>query len=94
MMANPTPLATRTILAIGFVPEPHGKTHRPDALGAIQDEPGPATGSYPAAVAKLWSNVCVKTGPVPWYIVSIDKETNVCELTQFPLEYTARTRLR
>jgi len=52
-MANTRPLAIRTTLATGFVPEPHDKTHWPDALGAVQDEPGPVIGSYPADVAKL-----------------------------------------
>ena len=52
-MANPIPLAIRTTLVTGFVPEPQGKTHWPDALDAVQDEPGPKAGSYPAAVARL-----------------------------------------
>lgn len=58
-MANPRPLAMSITLATGFVPGPHGKTHWPDAPGAVQDEPGPAIGSYPAEVARLWNNIPV-----------------------------------
>ena len=41
----------------GFVPLPQGKTHSPDALASMQDEPGPRTGSYPAYVASSWNIV-------------------------------------
>jgi len=45
MMAKLVPLETRIILVTDFDPEPHGRTHWPDAFGAVQDEPGPAIGS-------------------------------------------------
>jgi hypothetical protein len=50
-------LARRTTLETAFVPLPHGTTHCPDASGAEQDDPGPATGSYPAIVARCWNRV-------------------------------------
>ena len=55
--AKLVPLATKTIELIDLVPLPQGKTHFPDAPLPEQDEPGPRTGSYPAAVASPWKSV-------------------------------------
>jgi hypothetical protein len=53
------PFAISTTLETDFVPLPQGTTHWPEAVVARHDELGPATGSYPAAVASPWNKVCV-----------------------------------
>lgn len=55
--AKLTPLATRTMELTDLVPPDQGRTHCPEASGAEQDDPGPLTGSYPAAFASDWNNV-------------------------------------
>jgi hypothetical protein len=37
--------ASKMILDAGFVPLPQGTTHLPDELAALQEVPGPMTGS-------------------------------------------------
>ena len=53
------PLATSTTELTDLVePEvPQGTTHCPDAFCAIHEDPGPAIGSKPAAVAHDWKSV-------------------------------------
>ena len=43
--AKLAPFATRTIELTALVPRPHGRTHCPEALGAVHDDPGPLVGS-------------------------------------------------
>ena len=49
--AKLTPFATKTMELTALVPLPQGNTHFPETPLPRQDEPGPRTGSYPAAVA-------------------------------------------
>jgi len=55
--AKLAPFATKTIELTVLVPLPQGSTHFPDAPASRQDEPGPRTGSYPAAEARDWKSV-------------------------------------
>ena len=53
------PLAIKMTLETALVLPPQGRTHWPDALLELHDEPGPCTGSYPAALANDWNKVIV-----------------------------------
>lgn len=55
--AKLTPEATRTTELTFFVPPAQGSTHCPEELSAEQEDPSPATGSYPAAKARDWKRV-------------------------------------
>ena len=53
--AKLTPFAIKAMELTSLVPLPQGNTHFPDAPSPSlrQDEPGPRSGSYPAAVANF-----------------------------------------
>ena len=55
--AKLTPEATRTTEPTFFVPPAQDNTHCPEELSVEQEDPGPATGSYPAAKARDWKRV-------------------------------------
>lgn len=55
--AKLTPDATRTTELTFFVPPAQGNTHCPEEFSPEQEDPGPATGSYPAAKARDWKRV-------------------------------------
>jgi hypothetical protein len=66
LTAKLTPFAINTTLVTDFVPPPHGSTHWPEELSLEQEEPTPATGSYPAANARDWKRVIeYPFGPTP-----------------------------
>ena len=51
------PEAIKTTELTFFVPPAQGSTHCPEELSAEQEDPGPATGSYPAEKARDWKRV-------------------------------------
>jgi hypothetical protein len=71
LTAKLRPFAINTTLETALVPPAHGRTHCPEASAALQDEPGPLTGSNPAAKAKDWKSVIENPkGPTPYSLVS------------------------
>ena len=67
LTAKLIPLAIKMTLETGLVPPPQGRTHWPDVMLVLHDEPGPLTGSYPAALANDWNNTIVYPfGPTPF----------------------------
>jgi len=68
--AKLTPVATRTTELTFFVPPAQGTTHRPEEPSAEQLDPGPATGSYPAAKARDWKRVIEKPYWEEWCIIA------------------------
>ena len=75
--AKLTPLEINTILETDLVPPAQGRTHCPEAPAALHDEPGPLTGSKPAANASDWNRVIENpSGPTPYIDVNDEENEN------------------
>ena len=59
------------------MPPAQGRTHCPEAPAALHDEPGPLTGSKPAANASDWNRVIENpSGPTPYIDVNDEENEN------------------